>query len=234
VRARFAAAALLSLAAACAPRTGAAPAAPAPTAQAAYEAAVLDAAVYRPGDVRPLLPLAPDSAGRVRVTTLTDSLYTVGAAELAKDVWVTLVPEVRDACRRFSGDLAMRLRQLLGLRPDDEVRVFAVFDADTADVFRPAPDPSTRSTRPCAEHVSDAECGLTFPVDADSAHVRWIGEQALGSWKLPRGYPWTRLGYTYDWAPGASRYGASEYVVRRGAAVEIVEVVPYAAYCAAL
>jgi hypothetical protein len=49
---------------------------------------------------------------------------------------------------------------------------------------------------------------------------------------LADGYPWTRMGYTYNWKPGADRYGASEYVLRKNAVVTINQVVPYREYCA--
>jgi hypothetical protein len=50
---------------------------------------------------------------------------------------------------------------------------------------------------------------------------------------IPNGYPWTHLGYTYNWTPGADRYGASEYVIRGGATATIVDNVPSLKYCAA-
>jgi len=40
---------------------------------------------------------------------------------------------------------------------------------------------------------------------------------------IPNGYPWTHLGYTYNWAPGGDRYGASEYVIRGNAKAVIVD-----------
>ena len=49
---------------------------------------------------------------------------------------------------------------------------------------------------------------------------------------IPNGYPWTHLGYTYNWAPGADRYGASEYVIRGNAKAVIVDNATTAQYCA--
>ena len=45
------------------------------------------------------------------------------------------------------------------------------------------------------------------------------------------GYPWTRLGYTFNWYSGGDRYGASEYVVRGGSIIEVVSSSDIAAYC---
>jgi hypothetical protein len=49
--------------------------------------------------------------------------------------------------------------------------------------------------------------------------------------EAPDGYPWTRLGYTYDWAPGASGIGASEFVTRKEMPVIVKAKVPTVAYC---
>ena len=45
------------------------------------------------------------------------------------------------------------------------------------------------------------------------------------------GWPWTALGYTYNWHPGSPRYGASEYLVRGGTQVVVTGVIPIAEYC---
>jgi hypothetical protein len=68
-----------------------------------------------------------------------------------------------------------------------------------------------------------------------------MAQQLLGSYivtpslldRRGNGYPWTRLGYTYNWRPGTDKYGASEYVVRKGATVNVLDVIPYQQYCAA-
>ncbi|MBU6351343.1 MAG: hypothetical protein KGS73_14490 [Chloroflexi bacterium] len=38
-------------------------------------------------------------------------------------------------------------------------------------------------------------------------------------------YPWTRLGYTYDWSNSASEVGLSEFVVAAGSTVAVEPVV---------
>jgi hypothetical protein len=49
---------------------------------------------------------------------------------------------------------------------------------------------------------------------------------------VPDGYPWTHLGYTYNWRPGEDRYGTSEYVIRQGATAWVQEVIdPSYEYC---
>jgi hypothetical protein len=46
------------------------------------------------------------------------------------------------------------------------------------------------------------------------------------------GYPWTRLGYTYNWNPEASIEGTSEFVIPEGTSVEVCGVVPATEFCA--
>ena len=51
---------------------------------------------------------------------------------------------------------------------------------------------------------------------------------------MASGYPWTRLGYTYDWRPGSNKYGASEYVMRKDSTIMVLEEpYPIETYCKA-
>ena len=203
---------------------------------AAYNAAIYDAAVYKFSNLRPLKPLEFDATKTVSVVTLTNSNYKLGKTELTGDVWVTAVPEVRDVCRGFSNDLEQRLRQLLGLHPSETFTNFVVMRVKKSDIFRPTADPDPTTTRPCPCPVP-ANCGEAFPARVNKAHVRWLANQMLNSYVIsesyliPVGYPWTRLGYTYNWRPGANKYGASEYVIRKGSTVTVTEKARYKEYC---
>jgi hypothetical protein len=46
-----------------------------------------------------------------------------------------------------------------------------------------------------------------------------------------KGYPWTRLGYTYDWGNPESEVGLSEFVVAAGSTVSIEAVSDNETYC---
>lgn len=212
-----------------------------------YAAALAEAAVYEERDVLPLFPAIADTAGRVLVVTLTRGALPTRRHTLPDDTWVTVAPEVRDSCNSWADgeDLPMRLRQLLGLRPDDSVAVFIEMRAPAAAMFRPTVDPAIHTRTPCPEDQAGAPgCGLHFPANADAAHVAWMANQMLFSWAMPDGYPrpgagpgrlgypWTRLGYTYNWHPGSPRYGASEYLVRGGTEVEVSGSHSIPAYCA--
>ncbi|HEX5727328.1 MAG TPA: hypothetical protein VFX98_17785 [Longimicrobiaceae bacterium] len=231
IPAAFAAAAFL-LAAGCTPAPRIAPA-PADL-DRLYDRAVYEAAVYRPAHVLPLKPAVADASGRVRVVTFTSwgGYHPDSTLTLTRDVWVTVAPEVQDSCRTFTGDVALRINQLLGLPPAAGYDHFAEMWVRAVDLFRPAADPSVTSTRPCPEGT-DTLCGTAFPPGVSPEHVRWIASTMLDHWEVPDGYPWTRLGYTYNWHPGSPRYGASEYVVRSGATVQVASVTSLAEYCAA-
>lgn len=210
----------------------------------AFHNAVYDAAVYRRANVRQLrYPLRFDpQTDTVRVATVTDyDGYHLGENTLGREIWVTAVPEVRIRCMGVPGDLALFLRMLLGLHPDAPVKHFVLFDVHEGDIFRPAADPDPTRPWPCADPAADRNCGENLPADAGEEHVRWMAEHMLSQYVVipsrletkSTGYPWTRLGYTYNWRPGAEKYGASEYVMRKGAVVNVAAIVPFQEYCRA-
>lgn len=201
-----------------------------------YDAAIQDAAVYRPQNVLKLNPARPDSLGNVRVVTFTSWPGFANGTDtitISRDTWVTMVPEVRDSCRRFGSELKLRLNQLLGLPATSGDTLMVEMTVPARGVFRPVADPTITTQHPCAD-ITETNCGEQFPKDVEPGHVHWMAVQLLDHWQVPGGYPWTRLGYTYNWHPGSPRYGASEYVVRSGTVASAKQVYPVRVYCAAL
>lgn len=193
--------------------------------QAAYEAAVHQAAVIGPNDVRQLRSI-PSSTTSLRVVTWTtrpDKFPVDENVQLERDVWVTVEPDLRDKCRVFAPENSqLALQQLLGLPPKaDESRVFAVLEVSRADIFRPCGDPDPAKNT----------CGPDIPADAPAEHAVWIGNQMAGSYRQPNGFPWTRMGFTYNWRFGEDRFGVSEFVVRKGARVQVLQRYTTEAYC---
>jgi hypothetical protein len=205
---------------------------------AAYNASIYDAAVYKFSNLRPLRPLKFDPATKtVQVVALNNYPYDLGPSKpLPIYLWVTQVPEVQEICQTFSGDLALRLHQLFGLHPARKFDHFVVMTVKAADIFRPTANPDPTTTLPCSYPVP-ANCGEAFAEPVAETHLRWFANQMLSSYVISEsslidvGYPWTRLGYTYDWKPGGNKYGASEYVVRPSSVVTVTDVVPYKKYC---
>jgi len=211
---------------------------------AAYQAAIADAAVASPGKIAPLRPIPNGGAVKV-VAWMSDSRvpcsdgaqqcqFTVGKNWM----WVTLVPEVKQACNSWQlGDTALRerLEQLLGLPPDSPVKY-----QKTTFVTMQIPAASLR--RPCIgldnADPSHPRCSITEGANQTEEVVNFVGRQMAASYVTDNpqgpGYPFTRLGYTYDWAsrPAAQpRYGASEFIVVPGTAVQVLQQQPTASYC---
>ena len=199
---------------------------------ALYADAIRNSAVVQPDDVQPLRPLVAGPDGTVTVTTWAScrgaggagscGSYVQGPVTLKWDVWVSADEEFAIACGRIRGDLTVGISQLLGmpaprqpLSPAGHERQFVTFSAVPVEtVFRPCTDPRVDTDR-CSTALPPA-----LPANAPPEFFRWFTNQAMSSWRIPPagqapdGFPWTRLGYTYNWTPGAaSRYGVSEYVI---------------------
>ena len=201
-----------------------------------FNEAIYDAAVYKESNLRSLHPLKFDSSTlTAKVVTLTAAQYSKGSHQLPNDVWVTAVPEVKNKCQGVGGDLAMWLRQLHGLHPNTKMTHFVVMEVKGDDIFRPTANPDATTILPCSNSQTK-ECGEFFPEGISEGHMKWMANQMLSSYLTSKplntdGYPWTRLGYTYNWRRGVDRYGASEYVIRQGAVVKVEEIIAYREYC---
>lgn len=177
-------------------------------------------------DVRPLLVPRPDSAGRVRVAVFTTYPgYRTAEAMTLPELWVTLAGEVRDSCAHFGdGRESAETVKLLGLLPGDEAgRYFAELEVPLASLARPAPDPDPTRALPCADGSLPAACAA--PPGVDTAVARLVAQSRASS------YPFTGLGFTYNWRDRAPPYGASEFVVRRGTQARVVGTWEVATYC---
>ena len=213
--------------------------------QQAYQAAVKDAEVAEADEIcTDLTAIVPENdliiwegtPGQSRVLMVTWTSWTgyddlVGksiqvddlakSTETTRDTWVTAAPELRDFCARQhlnEEDMTLRVEELMGLPPHNGKTRFVAFWVDPADLFRPSPDPE----------ITDHETGLDFPVSSrfvtvSDDHVAWFNAQKAGSYGSD-GYPWTRLGYTYDWGNPLCHVGLSEFVIRSGATVDVQSV----------
>ncbi|OQY26410.1 MAG: hypothetical protein B6244_13630 [Candidatus Cloacimonetes bacterium 4572_55] len=149
--------------------------------------------------------------------------------DITQDVWVTIVPELKRFCHQCdfsSQDLTLRLEQILGLPPHSEKTRFVEIWVDPSDIFRPAPDPE----------ITDHEAELDFPISGrfvtiDTGYQEWFNNLKGVSYQEKGGYPWTRLGYSYDWGNPESEVGLSEFVIRVGAVVTIGSIFTIEEYC---
>ncbi|NBC32583.1 MAG: hypothetical protein GVY13_07900 [Alphaproteobacteria bacterium] len=152
-----------------------------------------------------------------------------GAAPEGRDIWVTLVPQVQDACRGWGlrGDaLELRLKQYLGLNASWTYYGLTAMWVSAEDLYRPCPDPEIDDTS-CT--LSGAQEGA-YGSPVDPAFAEWFERTRAGSYSA-NGAPWTRLGYTFDWAEGVSDVGASEYLIAPAAPVVLSAISDPDVYC---
>ena len=176
--------------------------------------------------------------------------------KLKKPVWVSPVPQLQEQCRAFAlsgAEVEQRIAEYLGLRPGPAKGSIVELWVEPRDAFRPCPDPDIED-RTCRrglpaipeapEEAEDQEGPPAVQAPEESqataarekeyvealAHARWFQQKFEGYYERP--YPWTRLGYTYDWGNPNSSIGASEYVVRENATVGVASVTPVDEYCA--
>lgn len=210
------------------------------TPQRDYEESIREAAARGPGwDV----PLTPLPKGRLTVSTFTDdmaldteTIYT----------WVAPAGELRQRCNAkrdiAKRDTVLALEQILGLpplknpKPGHEWRVY-VFDIEARDLFRPCPgglDPAAPADNPRCRLGSDIDPTLDPEFTTFLLQQWWSAHRAtVERGNDPElGYPWTGMGWTYDWDPASKTHiGVSEFVVKKHAVVGNVRVRTPAEFC---
>ncbi len=189
--------------------------------QRQYQHAISEAAVRHPDWNIPLWSFG--DARLVSVSTFTDdpALDTV-----TQHNWVAATAEVRSRCAGAS-DPVLFLEELLGLPPQltaSEGKRWHVytFQIPQNAMFRPCPggvDGSVPDKPRCL-------AGSSLNPHLDQATSRFLLQQfwyahraaILGGGNLEFGYPWTGMGWTYDWNPRSTNHiGVSEFVIKPGA-----------------
>ena len=213
-----------------------------------YENALEDARNPEPDEVATdLTAISTDNpelkwqtiAGRphVKVVSLvsTDKYYRDSLGKNyntgSHNIWVTAVPDAAEFVSTYRSqnddldDLEHRLRQLLGLTPTAQITHFVEFWVDPKDLFRPAAD----------NEVSDRTAGLNLPGDTEDWYRKWFNELRASQYfqsSIPshNAYPWTQLGYTYDWGKPGAEQGLSEFVIRTAADVVVASITKIGEY----
>ncbi len=200
-----------------------------------YTQAVQDAMVAEPDEVySELISISPENSDLVWNSThdkiLVCSFFNGNYASsypVNQDVtvswgemWVTVAPELKSSMLNYSKStdfevLKLRTEQLLGLPQGTKNTHIVEFWVNPNDLFRPSPDKST------TDKVGD----VTFSDFSDTAHCQWFADKMLTSYCTQSPYPWTRLGYTYDWGNPNSEVGLSEFVIPKGAVIHVVKLV---------
>jgi len=141
-----------------------------------------------------------------------------------REIWTVTPKEFKDFCKQHcsltGGSLVLRLEQLYGLPPHSGKKWFVEIWANLDDVFRPSPDPD----------INDHEAELDFPKWVGTQYRNWFNDLKSKSYG-ENSYPWTRLGYTYDWGNLKSEVGLSEFIIRDGSTIKIHSVTDTLNYC---
>ena len=174
---------------------------------------------------------------------------------LEGDTWFSVAPEEQRFCQALGLDgdmLVLRLEQRIGLPPGDGKDAFLELWVDPADLFRPCPDPEI-SDHECLVEIPvigggqgrapddppwscDPEARQVSGkfVTVEASHLEWM----CANWRSSYGsddpldnYPWTALGYTYDWGNPDDPRGASEFVALGGTEVTFHSLTPTELYC---
>ncbi|MBI5590875.1 MAG: hypothetical protein HY881_10370 [Deltaproteobacteria bacterium] len=160
---------------------------------------------------------------------------------LKKSLWVTVVPEMSWYFSRkpFCPPSEGRMIQALGLNPAMDYEVLLELWVNPGDLFRPSPDPEiTDHESELAVQIGENQWILpsdTNPfVKLDNTQMymdsAWSTPVTFRDWFVNRaqtiytttneadpatwGWPWTRLGYTYDWGNPFSAFGLSEFILK--------------------
>ena len=173
------------------------------------------------------------------------------------DTYVTVVPELKNFFKGTSPD-PLRVAQLIGLPPSDAQNkaCFLEMWVSPDDLFRPTPDPEISDQEAQIDFTSnpflqydasakiyaDQACDAAQCSSCDGAKCGWtdyknfINNRKKYLYTSAYPYPWTALGYTYDWGNPDHHVGLSEFVVHgkkmdgRKISVKIKAVTTTAAY----
>ena len=167
-----------------------------------------------------------DGLGRVLMATWTEEEFddkqgqTV-VADDSMEIWMVPVDQVWDFFSENGREFSVRrLEQALGLPPNAGCTRMVTLWVHPSDLVRPCADPA----------VTDSLCEVDFPVgqavNIDAAYKRWFTDRRATVYNCDAVdcYPWSGLGYTYDWGADASdnHVGFSEYLKPKGHVAKIV------------
>jgi len=189
-----------------------------------YRQAIRDAAVIEACEIK-LLPVITERRIRVVSWTKYPDSYQIGQEMVVDwgELWVTLDNDVKSRCQQFEQQQRISdTQKLLGLPLDNEAkRSFVILELDSDVLFRPCANPS----------IKENHCSQQFPETVSKVHFEWYAKQTAQSYQPYPGFPWTRLGYTYNWKEGEDEVGVAEFVVKKGSKVLPISIVDTDLYC---
>ena len=208
-----------------------------------YSAALADAAIATPEKVLPLRAL-PESGDVKVVSWVSESRLPCNGQSTCHYqsgnyvIWVTLQGEVQQKCQQWKltqQPLRERLESLLGLPHGSPAQYqkthFVEMTVNTKNISRPCLGVSAESGAPV--------CALVPSASVTDEQKLFVMQQMASVYvdKNPTGpgYPFTRLGYTYDWqlpVGQGNHYGASEFLLAANSQIRVDKMLSTDEYCA--
>jgi len=135
--------------------------------------------------------------------------------------FVTPDPELRDLCSKKNFGVRegvnLRLEQMLGLPEKSGKEYFVEAWVQPDDLVRPCRD----------TEITDRTCGI-MEKDTSSGYRSWVNWLNTNN----AGYPFTQLGYTYDWNErNKTHQGMSEFLIDKQKNIRIKDFVETSEYC---
>lgn len=199
-----------------------------PTDDELFAAAVRDAVFADEDEILPLVNIIKDDANvlwsedgkSVLVAFMhkyPDSYVPGEEIELKwGNVWCVSEAEFHNWMQNNSekvSDWTQRLHQVLGMPYSKGYNSVTALWVDASLIYRPA-------------YVTDAKAEMknepvkTGDEEFDAMYKEWFDGNIIWSY-FDSAFPWTRLGYTYDWADNGTEYGLSEFLVFSGAKAKV-------------
>ncbi len=143
-------------------------------------------------------------------------------------VFVTVAPYLKNKHLGNLSDskLVTRLDQLLGLPPTSHYSYFLEIWVAPEDMIRPCFDP--------AINVNVCEFAPSKTDNSRTEYMSWLYQYIYNSYcdtNLMNNYPFSHLGYTYDWSPKVKNHvGLSEFVIGQNKNILIKKVYTTSGY----
>ena len=207
-----------------------------------YDNAMAQAAIKRPSYIEQLDTIDINATEVHVVSFRYPSLKPGKQPPLMDPMWVALPDKLKKACEGNTTP-KLRLQQVLGLPPRNSRRSIYEITATPANIFRPCISGQDPASPSCS--LSDPSVPAAPPSGYD--RVRYVSMHAWESYQTGveddhlepgdypyKGFPFTGMGWTYDWSPQSKTHvGVSEFVIEPGAEVTVDREVTLEEFCAA-
>ena len=188
-----------------------------------YNDAVLDAMVAEESELQDLVVLDVEDKMTTwnddEVLLITWNKYPESYIEGEKvqlkygSIWTFTDKEILAWYDETEGEISdynLRFKQLIGLPPEDDNTHFTGMWVNPEDVIRPA-----YYTNANADTMDISN------VDMGDLYKEWFDDNIITSYYSEYKYPWTRLGYTYDWSGDGNEYGLTEFLIKENSEVTV-------------